>query len=232
MQIKYIFTFDDGAQEVFGLEFYPSWERKLPDEETAPPPWTSLEFKKCRNCPLAEADHPRCPAALSLVDFSRRLGKIVSFEKVELAVLNEERWVGQNTTAQRAMSSLMGLLLATSGCPVTAFMRPMARFHLPLSNDIETTYRAVGMYLVGQYIRAKTFGDAELELTGLIKIYEDLHDVNASIAQRLKASGEVTEVNSLAMLDLFAQGVPCSIEDSLPEFHGFFAAYTTQDQRV
>ena len=124
----------------------------------------------------------------------------------------------------------MGLLLATSGCPITAYMRPMARFHLPLSNDLETAYRAVGMYLVGQYLRVKATQDSDYNLNGLIDIYDELHEINIAIAQRLKGSGVVTEVNALAMLDLFAQGIPNSIEDSLPELDCLFSAYTAQDR--
>ena len=230
MHIKYVFSFENGIDEVFDLKFDNAWEHIIEEDASALPAWTELEYNKCPNCPISSADRPRCPAAVSLVDFAKRLGKIVSFEKVQLAVLTDERWVVQNTTAQRAMGSLMGLLLATSGCPITAYMRPMARFHLPLSNDLETAYRAVGMYLVGQYLRYKTIQDSDFNLKGLINIYDELHEINIAIAQRLKDSGVVTEVNALVMLDLFAQGIPNSIEDRLPEFDYLFSAYTTQDR--
>ncbi len=86
------------------------------------------------------------------------------------------------------------------------------------------------MYLVGQYLRFKTAQDSDFNLNGLINIYDELHEINIAIAQRLKDSGVVTEVNALVMLDLFAQGISNSIEDRLPEFDYLFSAYTAQDR--
>lgn len=226
MRIKYFFKFENGTQETFELDIHTETMQLKLDASMPPPDWTGLCVARCPDCPLDADMHAECPAALALVDFARRLGRIVSFEETELVVVTEERWVGQKTTAQRGMSSLMGLLLATSGCPVTAYMRPMARFHLPLSTDVETTYRAVGMYLTARYIAgAAAAGEETPGLRGLVDIYDRLQNVNAWIARRLRESGEIAELNALVLLDSFAQTIPYAIEDDLPEIRALFDSY-------
>ncbi len=54
------------------------------------------------------------------------------------------------TTAQQAMSSVLGLIMATAGCPWTDRLRPMARFHLPFASEAETVYRSVCMFLLAR----------------------------------------------------------------------------------
>ena len=56
----------------------------------------------------------------------------------------------RETSAQQAMSSVLGLIMATSGCPWTDRLRPMARFHLPFASEAETLYRSVGMFLLAR----------------------------------------------------------------------------------
>ncbi len=56
------------------------------------------------------------------------------------------------TTAQQAMSSVLGLIMATAGCPWTDRLRPMARFHLPFASDAETLYRSISMFLLSREI--------------------------------------------------------------------------------
>ena len=48
------------------------------------------------------------------------------------------------------MSSVLGLIMATAGCPWTDRFRPMARFHLPFASEAETVYRSVCMFLLAR----------------------------------------------------------------------------------
>jgi len=48
----------------------------------------------------------------------------------------------------------------------------------------------------------------------------------ASLAQRLRNSGEIVETNAITHLDLYAQALPVAIEESLEEFRDLFGAYT------
>ena len=76
-------------------------------------------------------------------------------DQVRVTVESEERAVIATLSAQQALASLMGLIIASSGCPRTAVFRPMARFHLPFSSESETAYRVASMYLVAQHFKAR-----------------------------------------------------------------------------
>lgn len=191
--------------------------------EEPPPVWTKLEFNQCPNCPLEPNEIEYCPVAIALTDLAQNLGKMVSYEEVDLVVMFEERWIGQRVSSQHAVSSLMGLLIASSGCPRTNFLRPMAMFHLPLANEHETLIRAVGMYLLGQYFSLKSGEEFDANLKGLVASYEELQLVNLSIATRLRESGEIKEMNALAILDMHSQVIPLQIEDNINELKYLFA---------
>jgi hypothetical protein len=96
---------------------------------------------------------PHCPLALNLVEIVNAMEGLLSYENVRLETIVEARQIIQETTVQQAARSLMGLRIATSGCPHTKFFKPMARFHLPLSTTEETVYRATTAYLLSQYFK-------------------------------------------------------------------------------
>ena len=189
------------------------------------PEWARLSFFRCEHCPERD-DAKVCRLALSLVRVVDRFQAIVSHDRVGLEVVTRERCVCQETTAQRAMSSLMGLLIATSGCPHTEFLRPMARFHLPLASEQETVFRATASYMLAQYFRHQDGLAVDLDFTGLSRLYHDLQIVNMSVVRRLrKASRTDSSVNALILLALYAKAMPFSLADSLAEFRHLFAAY-------
>ena len=226
LTIRYDFMFEDGKCEAFGVHL--NAETLLPagDPPEDLPEWTRLAFEQCPNCPLAAQMRPRCPSAVQLVELVSRFGDIVSFETVKIQVVTRERTVTQKTTAQKAISSLMGLIMATSGCPRTAYFRPMARFHLPLASEDETLYRAASMYLLAQYFRRQAGGEADLELKGLTDIYESLETLNAAMARRLLAAiQQDATVNAVVILDFLAKNWFFSIEDRLEDMRHLFAAY-------
>ena len=120
----------------------------------------------------------------------------------------------------------MGLIMAVSGCPLTAYFRPMARFHVPWASQNETIYRATSMYLLAQYLRKRDGKVAELELDGLAKIYEDIRMVNHSFVERLRAACEQdSTINAIVVLDTQALTLPWAIESSLEELRPGFEAY-------
>ncbi|MBK8676205.1 MAG: hypothetical protein IPN27_07420 [Cellvibrionales bacterium] len=85
------------------------------------------------------------------MDVIERFHATRSIDEVKLEVVTEERTVVQTTALQRVLSSMLGLISPTCGCPKTAYMRPMARFHCPYLPEEETVFRVAGMYLVAQY---------------------------------------------------------------------------------
>jgi hypothetical protein len=226
LPIKYLFHFPDGSEERFDLELDRETLELRGNTPGELPAWTRLDFHQCPSCPLTPAEHPHCPLALNLVNLAQRFDGLLSHDKVEMEVTMEERTITQRTTAQKGISSLMGLVIATSGCPHAAFLRPMARFHLPLASNEETTYRATSMYLLAQYFVKKGGGSADLELDGLSRIYREMGTVNKSIANRLRAATTSdSSVNALIVLDVFAKTVEMVIEESLARIRHLFDPY-------
>ncbi len=226
IQIQYSFTLTDGSQEVFDIQL-DAQELLLADMAREPlPPWTALDFHKCYICPLDADSHPHCPPSAHLASMVNRFGRVLSHDEVKVVVVTNERTVSQNTTAQRGISSLMGLVMATSGCPHSAFFKPMARFHLPLASEDETIYRATSMYLLAQYLLKKEGRAADVDMEGLAEIYSNMHVVNMAVAERLRVASETdSSVNAIILLDLFAKAMPYVIKDSLDEIRYLFTPF-------
>ncbi|MBI4556605.1 MAG: hypothetical protein HY706_03410 [Candidatus Hydrogenedentes bacterium] len=192
----------------------------------SPPEWTRLDVNQCRICPLDSQQCQYCPVALSLSDLVEHFNQLLSYARVETTVTTKERTIVGKTTVQKALSSLIGLKMATSGCPILSKLKPMARFHLPFATRDETIFRSAGAYLLAQYFLKKRGGAADLDLAGLSKIYDLVHAVNVGLAQRLRsiAAGDA-HINAIVLLDLFAQELPYSIEDNLAAVEYMFAPY-------
>ena len=224
--IGYYFTLPEGVREAFDLQFDAQTLELVGDFPNVMPLWTKLDFQQCFHCTLSTITHPHCPVAMNLVNIVRRFDSILSYEEIHLDVITPERCVSQRTTAQRGISSLMGLVIAASGCPHTVFFKPMARFHLPLANDEETLYRAISMYLLAQYFVKKEGKKPDFELTGLKRIYENIQVVNSAIVNRLRATTETdSSINAIIVLDMYAKTMPYVIEESLEEIRYLYSAY-------
>jgi hypothetical protein len=228
VNIQYIFTLPDQSREVFDLQFDAKELVLMNNMPSTLPSWTDLDFYQCPNCIVNTDTFTYCPLSANLVNIVRRFKGLLSFDKVTIDVATNERIVSQKTTVQRGISSLMGLIIATSCFPHTAFFRPMARFHLPLSSKEETIYRATSMYLLAQYFVNKDQNQADLELDGLKSIYENAQIVNTSIAERLRAASDTdSSVNAITLLDMYAQSLPFAISDSLENIKYLFTPFLT-----
>ena len=151
IEIQYTFIMKDGDKEVFDLKLD---GRSLVLREPitkSPPPWTRLEFQQCPHCQVSADRYRYCPLAINLVNIIKRFDRLMSYDQLKVEVLTAERLISRDTSAQECISSLMGLLIATSKCPYTDFFKPMARFHLPFANELETVWRATANYLMAQY---------------------------------------------------------------------------------
>lgn len=225
-KILYTFNLPGEKKEVVSIEYDAKTLVRYPEDNVEYPDWTELDFHKCPHCPLTTKDVPRCPLAESIVVVVRQFQNILSYHELYLQVESDERIVIQKTTAQRALGSFMGVVMAVSGCPQTAFFKPMARFHLPLASEEETVYRSSSMYLLAQYFREREGKDVDYSLDGLEKIYKNIQIVNNSIVNRLRnASKGDSSVNAVVMLDMYARIIPYVIEDSLEEIRYLFEPY-------
>jgi hypothetical protein len=223
--LTYRFTFPDSQERAFHLEMDRDTAELTSPPIDDPPAWTALGFNQCSGCPLNTTEHPHCPAALHLSGVIDGFTDLVSYDKVRVTVETEERAVIATLPAQQALASLMGLIMASSGCPRTAVFRPMARFHLPFSSESETAYRVAAMYLLAQHYQARDGAPADFKLDDLERVYRGVHAVNRGMALRLRAaSRQDAIVNAVVLLDVYSSLVPAAIHDILAEIKPAFAA--------
>ena len=231
LSFEYRFSRDESARQTYRLELDArTLEALAPAHEDSPPEWARLAFHQCPGCPLSAAEVTWCPLARRLADLQPLFEDVISWQEMDVEVTTPERTMVARTTAQRALGSLMGLLMPVSGCPHTRYFRPMARFHLPFASEDETIFRACGMYLLAQYFLDEDDADAGSGLDGLETIYEQLQEVNRHIARRLRegTSGD-SMVNAVVLLDMLARALPWAIQDRVEELRPLFSAYLARD---
>ncbi|MBI5451118.1 MAG: hypothetical protein HY940_07140 [Gammaproteobacteria bacterium] len=225
LTINYCFDFGDRRSSFDVRVDARSLLQHAGNQDTALPEWTRLGFHQCANCPLTAQDTPWCPVAVNLMPLISECGGLLSYQQARVVVTTAERSYSRDTTVQRGLSSLLGLVMATSACPHMRFLRPMAKFHLPFASEEETIFRAVSTWLLSRYFAADADGVPALDLSGLGDSYQGLQAVNRAFAGRLKAAcGQDAAVNAVVLLDLFAKDVPYSIADRLAELGYLFAA--------
>jgi hypothetical protein len=224
--ITYRFSLPNDIEEVFDLTFDTLTVELVNHPHTNLPFWTELEYQQCPHCPLTLETHRHCPVAVNLIVAIDRFDRLMSFDRVQVNVISTERQVAHPTSAQEGISSLMGLLIAGSSCPYTHFFKPMARFHLPFANKDETLWRAAATYLLARYFTDQGLGQADMDLGGLIKIYNDVARLNDYMVDRLRAAtSKDSTVNALVHLDVFAKFLSPPLQDSLNQIKHIFEPF-------
>ena len=233
IEIGYVFRCDDGMVHSCLVAIDPVSLERVNDSIALAPEWTALDIEKCPHCPLSSDESPSCPAALSFAEMVDKCNSLLSYSEVDVTVHLPERTVTRRCSAQKGLSSLLGLLMATSGCPTMALLKPLARFHQPFASRDETMFRAASVYLLAQYFRNNEGKDCDLSLQGLQEIYTALHVINVHMARRLRTvtQGDA-HLNAIVLLDLFAQELPVVVEDKLAAFGHLFQPYLDSPART
>ncbi len=229
MDINYTFEFDNGRIERFEL--------KLDDQscaldarsiQTEIEPWMDLGYHQCPNCTLSTEEHPQCPIAYNLNAIVKPFEDVVAITVVNVRASLREREVVKRSEIQDGLSSLIGLVMATSGCPILDKLRPMAFTHQPFATTEETIYRAISTYIMAQHLKLDEGQEANLDIEGLAEIYQKVSVLNESFTKRLDDFFEHENINSnaLIILDTFATLASFSIEfDWKRELLPLFSAY-------
>lgn len=222
--IEYTFTLADGEIYYFRVEL----ERGQAALHAAKPPapWTALNFRQCTNCPLRAEEHPYCPTALDLEAIAQRFSAIKSFEKACVEVKTPERTYTKHCDVQTGLRALLGLVMATSACPIASQLKALTHYHLPFASIEETLFRVVAAYLIKQYFVFQEGGEPDWDLTGLSQIYQDLMEVNVCFKGRLdEASTMDANLNAICSLNFLTVAVTSSLEDQLDKLkHRFGVA--------
>jgi hypothetical protein len=223
----YQLTFQNGEARDFFLNLDDETLDLVPVlQNTPPPPWVALDFNQCPGCQLDSETNPLCPIANHLSWIVEMFKDRNSYDNVVVAVSDRMRSYLKETSLQDALGSMLGIIMATGGCPSMKPLRPMVRFHLPFASLEETEFRMVSMYLLGQYFRSEKGLEPDWNMDGLQAIYDSVHTVNKAFAERIRSVYlNDAGVNAIVMLDSFAEAVPFAIRTKMKDFEKFFASY-------
>jgi hypothetical protein len=219
-EIEYMFTLNDGSIQKFKVVIDRKFEATR--RSKVHPHWVNLDFNQCQNCPLKSSESPLCPVAVDVEDIAVRFQKILSSDKVLVQVECAERKYSKNCDVQTGLRSLLGLVMATSACPILSQLRPLAYYHLPFANQEETLFRTVSAYLLRQYLLFREGKIEALDLKGLDQLYKDLLIVNRCFKTRVEAvSDRDANMNALVSLFSLSMSVAFSLEDGLKDLNRF-----------
>ncbi|MDY6903220.1 MAG: hypothetical protein SWH61_00915 [Thermodesulfobacteriota bacterium] len=212
----YEFHFKSGKKESFDVELDPdtiSIVRPTPKEH---PEWTKLDNEQCECCPLDAGHTPYCPIALNIGELVEAFKDSFSYDDCLVVCITPERSYQKETSVQEGLYSLLGIIMATSNCPVMSLFKPMARFHLPFSTIQESIIRSTSMYLLRQYFEYKKGNNPDLDMKQLDKHYANVQKVNKGILARIHSIAEKdADRNALIILNSLAQLFSVEIEDNL-----------------
>lgn len=229
VKYDYEFVFPDGIKRTFTVELDAvTLALKIPPRAAADyPGWTKLDFHKCPVCPLEAKSHPHCPASQASSEILDFFKDRISYEDVDVKITGEARGYFKNAKLQEAVGSLLGLLMASSGCPILEKLKPMAILHLPFAKSSETVYRVVSMYLTSQYFVMRKGGTPDWTLKNLSKIYAAVRAVNKAFSRRIMSVIEKDAgANALVILDCFALAATMSIDNErIKKLEGLFESY-------
>lgn len=213
MTIEYIFHQQDGSTKSFEINLDKDLNLQL-NESLSYPTWCELYFYKCPTCTLDAAEQEFCPAAMAVYEIFDFFEAIHSYDMVDVEVIMPQRSYRKNVSIQKAISSIVGLVMASSSCPILSRLKPFVKLHLPFASLEETVTRILSFYLLAQYYK-KRIEDREPDwnLEGLKKIYDEVGVVNKSFFQRIqKAFHGDGDINSLTILDSLADSVNFSLD--------------------
>ncbi|MFO8085195.1 MAG: hypothetical protein R6U27_12855 [Desulfobacterales bacterium] len=225
-QVEYVFAFPNGKKEIFNYCFNDNPFQLIPKPIDNPQEWINIEFHQCPDCSLDPRTTRYCPQAANLLPLIYAFDNVRSYDPIHLSVTTNDRKISQDTSVARGISSLMGLIIATCGCPSTRFFIPMGRFHLPLATQEETLFRAAASFLLTQYFLKKSGNPADLNMDGLIKIYYEVQKVNHFMLKRLRSAVKTdSTVNALILLDVYAKFALIDIDECLDEIYYLFQPF-------
>lgn len=224
LEFKYIFDVEGKGRVNYTVKLHPTTLNLAQESiEAKNATWTDLDYNKCENCPLNSKTSPKCPVAMGIHHLIEFFQNDISFTKTKVTVSTPERAYYKETSLQQTLSSILGLIIATSGCPHTQFLKPMARFHLPFSSTEETLYRTLSTYLLSQLFRYKESKKFDVELKELNVKYDELSKMNKGLIERIRSiSKGDADRNALIVLNCFTSQVQSGISENLQDLKYLF----------
>ena len=213
MAIEYRITLDDEHEFSYRIELDRVFD---PMGAASAPKWTELGFQQCSNCPLSREQFSHCPAAVDLHRVIEDFQGLPAVKKAQVLVRTPEREYSKIVGLDEGLRALLGVIMATSACPLLGRLKPMAKQHLPFANNHEFVLRTVSLYLARQYFNLREGRHADWELRGLVRSFQQLQLVNQAFWQRIHGTCHA-DSNLKAFLTFFsmASSLTCSLETQL-----------------
>jgi hypothetical protein len=225
---RYVFTFKNSPEKEFKLRLDKKTLRLIEPEDRPPSPWAALKSFKCPNCPLDESQYEFCPTATNIIELTDYFKNRDSIEEVEVLVETQERKYLKQVPLYVGLSSLLGIYMVTTGCPILEKLKPMVRYHLPFASIEETTYRSVSMYLLAQFFLLRRKNKPDWNLDNLATVYNDIQLVNKNVCDKVREiiiSRDAAD-NALVKLDYSALYIFLRLNKNiLDEIESYFNAY-------
>lgn len=223
LRYLYKFQFENGTTTEFEILLDAQSLELIQDNNQPKPEWTKLKYFQCENCPLAD-DVEYCPVAVNLSKLVETFHNDASFESTVVTVETAQRIYQKKTSLQKGLSSIIGIYMVTSNCPMMDKLRPMTRFHLPFATSLETFFRSVSAYLTAQFLLARKGKEPDWTLKKLQEIYKSVNVVNKGMSQRLvNASKKDANANAVVILHSFGDGISYFIDSGLNEIEPMFS---------
>jgi len=213
MKIQYCFDIDDKSLH-YDVDVDRTFDFRA--EREGAPEWTLLKHNQCPNCPLTVKDCQYCPAAVDLAAVVTDFQNLPADRKARISVRTQEREYVKETALEEGLRALMGLIMATSACPILTQLKPNARNHLPFASQDDFIIRSTALYLLKQYFNYRSGQRPDWDLQGLISLNQELQTLNEALWGRVKEAGE-GDSNLQALLKFLelSSSVSLSLEDQL-----------------
>lgn len=212
----YHINMEDGQQTQFHIVLDPESLTMIPVSSGPYPDWTALSYNQCQCCPLSSTTHNHCPIAVNIADLVDRFKNILSHKNCLVVCETVDRTYSKKTSAMEGLTSVFGIIMATSDCPVMNFLKPMARFHLPFSSVEETTARSTSLFLLGQYFEYKKGRVNSFDFNRLEKNYAKVQLVNEGLLARIRSLGKRdADKNAIITLHSLSQFLSIEMDFSL-----------------
>lgn len=224
---EYIFNFYNGKRKEFRIELDANTLELVKEPVFPYPEWAKMETFRCSICPLNIKEFEYCPVALNVYEIIDFFRNSYSYEEAQVILQTKDRTYFKETALQGGISSILGIYMSTSGCPLLEKLKPLVRYHLPFATLEETTFRITSMYLLAQYLKKINNHTPDWEMKELIKIYENIKIINENFCQKIsELHVQDASLNAIVILDTFGSFVSLSVDSQiLNNMKDWFSAY-------
>jgi hypothetical protein len=215
-RFDYTIEVNGGQTTHFNIALDPQTLAMVPAGNTYHPEWTVLVYRQCACCPLVPENVAFCPIAVNIAQLVERFKDILSHKDCLVVCETNDRTYSKHTSAMEGLTSIFGIIMATSNCPMMNFLKPMARFHLPFSSVEETMVRSTSFFLLGQYFEYKKGHIKGFDFDRLEKKYANVQKVNEGLLERIRSLGNKdADKNAIITLHSISQFLSMEMDFSL-----------------